>query len=298
MKPGIAAKFRAARDMGIGILQAGLLLRKAKPAAVVGFGGYPSFPAVFAAQVLGIPTVLHEQNAVLGKANAVLEKRATAIALSWPNTRGLTRPQNSAVTGNPVRAHILAIRDTEWPEPSPFTVLVTGGSQGAGVLSLVVPAACALLPPEERKRMRVFHQARAEDMDSAARVYRDAQIQAEVAPFFSDMPDKLKSCHLFIGRSGASTVTELSAVGRPAVFVPLKHADMQQKHNAAEMVGAGAAWLIMQEDFTPRALAQKMREFLGNPAILADAARKALSCGRADAAQRLADLVERNMGLR
>ena len=277
LKGGIVSKIAALVSMGIGVVQAVLLLRKYKPAIVVGFGGYPSFPAVFAAQLLGIPTLLHEQNAVLGKANKFHAARARVIAASWPGTRGIGESKKTVVTGNPVRAPIIALKDGGWPTTGNCTVLVTGGSQGASILSRVVPSALAALPEQDRRRLHVFHQARDEDTGIAAGVYKAAGIEAEVAPFFSDMPQKLAASHLFIGRSGASTVAELAVAGRPAVFIPLSHADRQQHHNAQAIVDAGGAWLILQEDFTPKALADKMKAFLDNPAILSDAARKAKS---------------------
>jgi UDP-N-acetylglucosamine--N-acetylmuramyl-(pentapeptide) pyrophosphoryl-undecaprenol N-acetylglucosamine transferase len=298
LKSGIISKLKAVADMGIGILQAGRLVFKYRPGVIVGFGGYPSFPAVFAGQALGVPTVLHEQNAILGKANAVLAPRAAAIAISLEGTRGLSpRCESKAVvTGNPVRAAIVAVRDIPYAAPQQdIHLLVTGGSQGASVFGVAVPAAVAMLPEDLKQRLRIAHQCREADIPIAAAVYRKAAVDAEMMPFFSDMDKRLAACHLFIGRSGASTVAEIAVAGRPAVFVPFQHKDRQQALNAEALGGKGGAWVIEQDALTPDALAQKLRELLENPAILAGAAAAAKSCGRSDAAQRLADVVEQRI---
>jgi len=275
-------------------LQAIFLLLKHRPGVIVGFGGYPSFPAVFAGQLLGIPTVLHEQNAVLGKANAFLARYARAIAMSLPETRGIKDAGKVVHTGNPVRAEIVAVRDVPYAAPSgEINILVTGGSQAAGLLSQVVPDAAALLPEDMKKRLFVAHQARAGDIDLAAQKYKNAGVRAEVKTFFGDMSARLAACHLLIGRSGASTVAEVAVTGRPALFVPLRHKDMQQKFNAESVTAHGGGWMIMQEDFTAPVLAQKLQELFANPAILMAAAQASRACGQPDAAAKLADLTER-----
>lgn len=296
LKAGILPKIRAVWDMGIGILDAARQLRRLKPAVVVGFGGYPSFPGVFAAQILRLPTVLHEQNAVLGKANVVLAPCARRIALSAENTGGI-RPrdrQKTAVTGNPVRAHIIDVRDQPYPAvEDDIRILITGGSQAATVFGDVVPAAMTKLPATLRQRLDIAHQAPAATVDTVRAAYAQAGVRAEVAPFFADMGARLARCHLFIGRAGASTVTEIAVAGRPAIFVPYPgHKDMQQKHNAETVTGRGGGWLMLQPDFTPAALAERLDALAEDTAQLAAAAAAAKSCGRPDATRQLADLVE------
>lgn len=297
LKAGITAKLTALFDMGIGLLQSLLILLRHRPAAVVGFGGYPSFPAVAAAQILLIPTLLHEQNAVLGKANLWLAPRARHIALSSPQTRGLPEKykSKSSVTGNPVRKDILALRDAPFSLPAgTVNILVTGGSQGAHFFSELVPAAIALSPESARQKIFLTHQARAEDLESTRTAYRRLNIACDVQPFFGDMAARLKACHLFIGRSGASTVAEIEAIGRAALFVPHPgHADMQQKYNAQPLVDAGAAWLYLQPDLTPAALAEKIAVIIENPGVLSTMAMAAHAAGHARATEELADRVEK-----
>lgn len=298
MRAGVIAKVKALADIGLGILQSALLLRKVKPDLIVGFGGYPSFPAVFAGQHLGIPTVLHEQNAVLGKANVWLSDKADRIAAALPDTKGVSTANKGklVLTGNPVRGDIVSVRDAAYAPPSPagdFNVFITGGSQAAKVFSDVVPEAVGLLPEGVRRRINIVHQCRESDIDAAAEKYRKAGVRAEIKSFFNDMAARLRDCHLFIGRSGASTVAEIAVTGRPAIFVPYPgHQDMQQKHNADTVAGNGGGWVMMQDGFTPGALAQKLEELAGSPTALAQAAERAKACGNPQAAQNLADLVE------
>lgn len=296
LKPGIVAKIKAVADMGIGILQSFLLLRKFRPAVIVGFGGYPSFPGVFAGQLLKIPTILHEQNAVLGKANVWLADKAAKIATSLPGTTGVAAAnQNKVVTtGNPVREGIIAVRDSNYDAPqTDLRLFITGGSQAAKVFSDVIPDAVQKLPHDMQQRLFVVHQCREDAIADTERRYRAAGIRNEIKSFFSDMPERLKTCHLFIGRAGASTVAEIATVGRPAIFVPYPgHQDMQQKRNAETISDKGGAWVMMQDTFTAAALADKLLEFMKNPEVLARAAAAAKSCGQPDAAKRLADLVE------
>lgn len=296
LKAGIVPKVKAVIDMGLGIVQAALLIRKYRPGVIAGFGGYPSFPAMFAGQMLGVPTVLHEQNAVLGKANHVLAARARAIATSLPETRGISvvNHPKTVLTGIPLRAPVVALHERGYVQPGDeVRILITGGSQAASVFGEIVPPAVALLPEPMKKRLFLMHQAREKDVASTAEKYRAAGIRAEVMPFFTDMAARLASSHLFIGRSGASSVAEAAMAGLPAIFVPLRHADMQQKHNALSVTEHGGGWLMMQEDFTPKALAEKLQELLEKPELLADAALKARACARPDAAALLCDLVEK-----
>lgn len=301
LKPGLGAKIRALIDMKLGVLSALRLIFKIKPALVVGFGGYPSFPGVLAAQILCRPTILHEQNAVLGKANVWLAPRARKIALSLAGTRGLSAAQQSkaVVTGNPVRAPIIAVSRIPYTPPvSDFKILITGGSQAASIFADVVPEGLKDLPEPIKSRLYVMHQCRENDLKTTAEKYARIGIRAETASFFSDMADRLAACQLFIGRSGASSVAELAVAGRPAIFVPYPgHQDMQQKHNADIIANAGGAWVFLQPDFTPVALADKIRAFAEDPAILTRAAEAAATCGQNGAAARLADLVGQEAGV-
>lgn len=298
LKGGILGKITGLCNLGLGIFQSLRLLLRTKPALVIGFGGYPSFPPVFSAQMLGMPTVIHEQNAILGKANRWLEKSATAIAASLPGTQGIPQQSTSkiTVTGNPVRNAVAVVRDLPYPAlDRGIHILITGGSQGAKIFSDVVPKAAALLPEDIKQRLVIAHQCRESDIEAAGKAYAAANIKAETRVFFDDMPQRLGACHLFIGRSGASTVAEIAAVGRPAIFIPLWHADRQQYLNAGLIAEKGGAWVIEQKDFTPESLAQKIAQLANNPAMLENAAQAAKACGKTDAAQALADLVERIM---
>ncbi len=297
LKPGIVANIRAVAEMGLGVLQALRLLRREKPLAVVGFGGYPSVPAMFAAQLLGIPTILHEQNGVLGKANAKLAPKAKLIAASLPDTKGVREADRDkvTVTGNPVRAEIVRQRGVPYKAPrkdGAFRIFIMGGSQGAHVFSEVIPQAVALLPTDMQARLRIVQQCRPEDTDIASAIYEDHNINAEIQSFFNDVPEQLAECHLFIGRSGASTVAEIAVVGRPAIFVPLTvHADKQQTVNATPIVEAGGGWLIEEAEFTPENLATRLKTLLNLPQTLEKNAKAAHDCGRPEATKNLAALV-------
>jgi len=280
-----------------GTLIAWRQLGRIKPAAVVGFGGYASVPAVLAASLRRLPTIIHEQNALLGRANAFLAPRVDRIATSFATTRGLGAAgrAKASVTGNPVRAAIAELGARPYPAPAPdgpFTVLVIGGSQGAHIFSTIVPAAIRLLPEALRSRLRLSQQCRSEDLDEAAAAYRAMTLAVELAPYFDDMAERLAKAQLVIARAGASTVAELVAAGRPALLVPYPHAaDDHQTDNANALDEAGAAWLMPQPAFTPEALAARLEAFMALPLTLEKAAGSALRLYRGDAAARLADLV-------
>ena len=268
------------------------------PSAVVGFGGYPALPALLAARKADIPSVIHEQNAVLGRVNRLLAGGVNAIATAYPDIDRLKEKHLHKVhlVGNPVRAQVLALRDEPFP---PFTeegllrVLVTGGSQGARVLSEVVPDGLAMLPPALRSRLQVTQQCRAEDLEPVRARYAGHGIAAELGTYFEDMAARLADAHLFIGRAGASTIAELTAVGRPAILVPLPIAtDDHQAANTREMFKAGGARAIRQERFTAKELAKQIQAMAQQPETLANAAHAAWNCGRPRAAEDLADLVE------
>lgn len=268
------------------------------PSAVVGFGGYPALPALLAATSARIPAVIHEQNAVLGRVNRSLASKVQAIAVAYPDVERLA-PKYApkvALVGNPVRAQVLALREQPFP---PFTedgllrVLVTGGSQGARVLSEVVPDGLAMLPPALRTRLQVTQQCRPEDIDAVRARYAGHDIPAELGTYFEDMAERLADAHLFIGRAGASTIAELTAVGRPAILVPLPIAtDDHQAANTREMVAAGGARAIRQDKFTAVELAKQIQAIAMSPETLGNAAHAAWNCGRPHAVSDLADLVE------
>ncbi|WP_052207867.1 undecaprenyldiphospho-muramoylpentapeptide beta-N-acetylglucosaminyltransferase [Croceibacterium mercuriale] len=274
------------------------LYKGLRPTAVVGFGGYPALPALLAANGENIPTVIHEQNAVLGRVNRLLASRVDAIATAYEKVARLDPALAGKVhvVGNPVRPAVLSLRDEPYPlvtPDGPIRLLVTGGSQGARILSDVVPRGLALLPPELRARLQVTQQCRPEDLAGVRAFYAENGIAADLASFFEDMDARLAGTHLFVGRAGASTIAELSAAGRPAILVPLPIAtDDHQAANAVELAAAGGARSIRQHLFTPEELARQVAELAADPEGLAVAAHAAWNCGRPDAARDLADLVE------
>lgn len=269
-----------------------------EPTAVVGFGGYPALPALLAALKDGIPTAIHEQNAVLGRVNRLIARKVSAIAIAYPDVEKLPDRYAGKVhlVGNPVREEVLALRDEEFPaltDESVFRVLVTGGSQGATVLSSVVPSGLALLPLSLRRRLQVTQQCREEDIEKVRATYAEMEIPADLSTYISDMPEKLSWAHLVIGRAGASTLAELTTAGRPAILVPLPSAmDDHQTANVREMVACGGARSIPQSQFTPVELAKQMQKMAMEPGAMQNAARRARSCGRPNAARDMADLLE------
>lgn len=274
------------------------LYRDLGPSAVIGFGGYPVLPAMLAARALKIPTVVHEQNSVLGRVNRLLAARVDAIATAYDEVHRLSPRYASKVrlVGNPVRAEVLALREQPYPEldnDSLFRVLVVGGSQGARILSDVVPDGLGLLPANFRSRLQVTQQCRAEDIDRVRETYAKLGIPAECATYMEDLPERLGRTHLVIARSGASTVAELTAAGRPAILVPFAAAtDDHQTTNAAELVAVGGARMIPQDQFTPVELAKQMQKLGLEPRALANAAQRTRSVGWPEAGERLADIVE------
>jgi UDP-N-acetylglucosamine--N-acetylmuramyl-(pentapeptide) pyrophosphoryl-undecaprenol N-acetylglucosamine transferase len=289
---------RAGKAMIDGRAMAIQLFKGFRPAAVIGFGGYPALPAVLAAFNQGIPAAVHEQNAVLGRVNRLVAGKVAAIATSYEKTERLKDSYRGKthLVGNPVREAVLELRHKPYPlieEDSIFRVLVTGGSQGASVLSQVVPDGLSLLPVNFRRRLQVTHQARIEDIETCRAKYAELQIAAELATYLPDLPEQLGWAHLVIARAGASTIAELTAAGRPAILVPLPSAtDDHQTANAREITAAGGARTIEQRAFTPVELAKQLQKLGLDPAALQNAAARARSCGRPDAARDLADLVE------
>ena len=286
---------RTASLLALGTLKAWRLVARIRPAVVVGFGGYPTVPPLLAASLRGVPTVLHEQNAVMGRANRMLAARVTRIATGF---RTLTNVDarvaaKVAFTGNPVRPAVLAVADTPYVAPDgELRLLVFGGSQGAHVMAEIVPPAIARLSPETRARLRIVQQARTEDLEQVKASYAGLDVQADCAPFFDDLPARMAAAHLVVSRSGASTVAELAAIGRPAIMVPLPHAlDQDQFANAGLLAEAGGGIRLEQRDFTPDRLAAELDKLAADPAGLVRMAAAAKSAGTRDAAERLADVV-------
>ncbi|WP_068072047.1 undecaprenyldiphospho-muramoylpentapeptide beta-N-acetylglucosaminyltransferase [Novosphingobium lentum] len=297
-KGGPLSWLRAGRAIFRGRAMALRLFESFEPSAVVGFGGYPALPALLAATSAKIPTVIHEQNAVLGRVNRLLAKRVDAIATSYHAVDRLDPKLWSKVrlVGNPVRPEVLELRGQPFPEFTEdglFRVLVTGGSQGASILADVVPDGLAMLPPSLRHRLQVTQQCRPEDIEAVRARYAGHQIPAELGTYFEDMAGRLAESHLFVGRAGASTIAELTAVGRPAILVPLPIAtDDHQAANTREIVAAGGARAIRQTGFTAKELAKQIQAMALHPASLSIAAHAAWNCGLPNAVSDLADLVE------
>jgi UDP-N-acetylglucosamine--N-acetylmuramyl-(pentapeptide) pyrophosphoryl-undecaprenol N-acetylglucosamine transferase len=294
---GPAARLRSGFELLFGTFQARRLLTRLRPAAVVGFGGYASVPTMMAARFAGLNTAIHEQNAILGRANRLMAPKVARIATSFDDSQGL--PANGAAkvvhTGMPVRPAIAERRNSGYPvieADGPINLLVLGGSQGAHVFSEIVPAALSALPEALRGRLRVSQQCRPEDLEETKKAYSDSGIEVDLAAFFPDVPERLSATHILISRSGASTVAEVLAIGRPAILVPFPHAiDDHQAFNAHAVAEAGAGWLMPQESFSVRSLASRLESLFGLPATLQKAAAAARLVGRSDAAARLADMV-------
>jgi len=293
---GVLRAASAAVALAAGVAQARTILTRLDAAAVVAFGGYPSVAPVLGARLLRNrpPVILHEQNAVLGRANRFLARHATLLALSFPETARVPPGVASVTVGNPVRPAIAALAERGYAPPaedSKVRLLVLGGSLGARVFSDVVPAAVALLPDALCSRLAVVQQCRAEDLERVRTAYAAYGIDAELAAFFPDVAERLSSAHLVVARAGATTVAELAVAGRPAILVPLPGAiDDHQSANAGALVAARGASMMAQRDFTPEALAERLTALLATPDLLAHAAAAARSLARPDAAARLAEL--------
>jgi UDP-N-acetylglucosamine--N-acetylmuramyl-(pentapeptide) pyrophosphoryl-undecaprenol N-acetylglucosamine transferase len=280
-----------------GTVAAHRLFIRINPRAVIGFGGYPTVPPVLAATRLRVPTLLHEGNAVIGRANRFLASRVDAIAQGFDVLGGLpgTLAAKTHLTGNPVRPMVIDARRIAFPDCSggKLRILVTGGSQGAAIFSNIVPAAIELMPKPARQKLFIVHQARAEDEEAVRDTYRRLGIDAEVKTFFFDLPVRIAQAHLVIARAGASTVAELAVIGRPAILVPLPHAlDQDQAANAEQFAATGAAIVVTQSAFSPQWLATALVEAQGDTASLARRAAAAKRAGIPGAAERLADLVQ------
>ena len=289
--------------LAYGIAKAWLTVGRIAPRAVVGFGGYPTVPPLLAATWRGVPSVLHEQNGVMGRANRLLARRVTAIATGFRTLSKVDARVEAKMTftGNPVRPLVLEAARMPYAAPdagSSLRLLVFGGSQGARVMSEIVPAAVERLSADLRARLHIVQQARAEDIDAVSAQYARLGVTAECAAFFSDLPVRMAAAHLVVSRSGASTVAELSAIGRPAILVPLPNAlDQDQFANAGVLEEAGGAVRIVQRDFTPERLASELATLAGDAEHLAGMAKAAKAAGTVDAAERLADLVMKTAGI-
>ncbi|HEU0221769.1 MAG TPA: undecaprenyldiphospho-muramoylpentapeptide beta-N-acetylglucosaminyltransferase [Paracoccaceae bacterium] len=277
-----------------GIAAAIRAFRRDRPACVAGFGGYPAIPAMAAAWILGLPRLIHEQNAVPGRVNRVFAPRVDRVACgTWPAL--LPEGARAAHIGNPVRAAIRAASAQRYPPPEPegpLELLVIGGSQGAGLFGRVVPEALSLLDPPLRGRLRLAQQVRSEDAEAVAARYAALGIAAETSPFFADVAERLARTHLVISRAGASSLADIAAIGRPAILIPYAAAmDDHQTANAKALVAAGAAIAIAEADLTAAGLAAHIAAILTDPERAASMAAAARGRGATDAAERLADLV-------
>ncbi|MFQ6017893.1 MAG: undecaprenyldiphospho-muramoylpentapeptide beta-N-acetylglucosaminyltransferase [Kiloniellaceae bacterium] len=299
---GLVTRLRSLARLGLGLLQARALLKRLDGDVVVGFGGYASVPTVLAGARLGLRVVLHEQNAVLGRANRLLAARAQAIATSFDRVDGIADADRAKVrvTGNPVRPAIAALGRRPYALPDGadrLRLLVIGGSQGASIFDEVVPAAICRLSDNLRCRLEVSQQVRGLDPQAVVAEYRNCGVQHELAPFFDDLADRLAAAHLVISRAGASTVAELAAAGRPGLMVPYPAAtDDHQTANARHLAETGGGWLMPQSTLTAQALAERLQSLLGNPGLLARASRCARAGARAEAAKHLAEVVCRTAG--
>jgi UDP-N-acetylglucosamine--N-acetylmuramyl-(pentapeptide) pyrophosphoryl-undecaprenol N-acetylglucosamine transferase len=280
-----------------GYLAAKKLITEIKPDAVIGFGGYPTVPPILAASALGVPCMIHDQNAVMGRANRFLASRVQAIGTAFPTVKLLDEKHVHKVraVGVPVRQAVLDARKVPYKPPTqkgPIKLLVFGGSQGASVMREIVPEALSELPEDIRLRLHVVQQARGEDITPVEVMYASARIEAEVAPFFADMPQRIADAHLLVSRSGASTVAERAVIGRPGIMVPLPGAlDQDQLYNARALAEAGGGIVLDQDDFTPQRLRAEITALLDAPAQLKAQAAAARVFGVTDAAARLADVV-------
>jgi UDP-N-acetylglucosamine--N-acetylmuramyl-(pentapeptide) pyrophosphoryl-undecaprenol N-acetylglucosamine transferase len=281
-----------------GIVSALFKLRRIKPGAVIGFGGYPSLPVMLAATFAGRPTAILEQNAVTGRANRAVMNRVRVMAAAFPIARFAPKDAAKVVlTGNPLRPEVIALNGVAYEAPTadgPLHLLVFGGSQGARALSEMVPAAVALLPEAFKARLDVVQQCRPEDLDFVRAAYAKAGVKAELAAFYNDLPQRMARAHLVVARSGAGTVSELMAIGRPAILVPLPHAlDDNQTPNGEILSKADAGWCVAQRDLTPEKLAGMLKLAFSDPDGLARRAANAHKLARVDAVSRLADVAER-----
>ena len=297
LRGGVSKKLVGLAELGAGILQAYTLLKRIKPTAAVGFGGYSSIPTVWAATGLRIPTLIHEQNAVLGRANRLLASRVEGIATSFQTTEKVsTKNKHKLIfTGNPVRSDFSDIGKTAYPsikKQTGMNILIVGGSQGAKILSEIVPNAISTLPGHIRSKICVVQQCRPEDLNGVKRSYLAANVKATLQTFIHNLPESLAAAHIVIARAGASTIAELLVAGRPSILVPYPHAmDNHQTANAGAIEALGGCWLINETDFTVKALADLLCSFFPDFKILHRVAAKSKQIGTANAAENLANAI-------
>ncbi len=287
----LSQKLKGLLSLSVGLIQAIALLRRLKPSLIIGFGGYATIPSILGAALLGYPSLVHEQNAVLGRANRLLARLVLKVATSFTETFGVSpsRQQKLTFTGNPVRGEFFLLADHE--PASPPSILVMGGSQGAEIFSDVVPQAIMNLPNELRKNLFIYQQCREKDLDRVREAYTNVGIKSEITTFFGTVPRLMARASLVISRAGASTLSELSAVGRAAILVPYPHAsDDHQMANALDFIRLGGGWIIQEKDFCAEALTSQLCNCFSSNSTLAEAGKKARQIGCPDATQRLADL--------
>ena len=295
---GMIKRSFAVTKLAVGALASLYHLRIRRPALIIGFGGYPSFAPLVAGRLLGIPILLHEQNAFLGRANHVLAKFANALALSWPQTKNLPAMQHIEVTGIPVRQAFFDAAQTPYrlAATAPVNLAVLGGSQGASILASLVPDAIAMLDPPMRQRLRIHQQARPEQIDPLQRRYGDLGVTADIQPFYTDMPSLLGQSHVVICRAGASSVAELAAIGRPSLLLPLPSAmDDHQRMNALQMQDAGGGICLDETNLSAAVLATRLMQLLETPKTLSNMAKSARSLASPDAARLIAAMAENLM---
>lgn len=294
---GLRKKIGGSLRLLLGTLQSMVLLLWDRPKAALCFGGYAALPVACAARLLGVPVVVHEQNAVLGRTNRMAAGGAAALALTFERTRGIpvAATRRCVITGNPVRPEVQELEGGPYASPrpdGPFRLVVVGGSQGARSLSEVVPEAVGALKVELRSRLVLTQQCRAEDLARVRAAYDRIGIAATLESFFADLPERLSSAHLVVSRSGASSVAELLVLGRPAILVPYRHAaDDHQRANAEALVAAGAAWMLPEDELDPGALAHRLGQLMRSPERLTDASRRAQALARPDAASALVNVL-------
>ncbi|WP_155156005.1 undecaprenyldiphospho-muramoylpentapeptide beta-N-acetylglucosaminyltransferase [Curvivirga aplysinae] len=293
---GKLGKVKAVIKLIKGYFQARRILKQLRPDAVVGFGGYPSIPTMIAATRLGFKTVIHEQNAVLGRANRLLASSVDKIAASFEATAMMKDADipKASWTGNPVRPEMAALSEKPYQaiNDEKINILIVGGSQGAAIFGDVIPAAIAALPEELRHKINIIQQVREEQLNDVHNKYASIDMSPTLKSFISDMPNQLEKAHLVICRAGASTISELAAAGRPSILVPYMHAiDDHQTANGARICDAGGAWMIPQQDFNANMLADRLQSLIANPVMLTHAAKAAKKVGQPEADSRLADVV-------
>lgn len=291
---GIIRRFVALAKLGIGAMQCLVRFLIRRPVVIVGFGGYPSFAPLFVGTLLQIPVILHEQNAFLGRANHLLARRVGTLALSWEGTRNLPEAIHIELTGMPVRA---IFHTNEAPaktkKDDTLHLAIFGGSQGAAIFAALVPAAIRLLPADMKKRLIVTQQAHTDQIEALQAIYADMGVTADMAPFFADIAAHIRQSDLIISRAGASSVAELAAIGAPTIFIPFSHAmDDHQTENAMQMQNLGGGLCLAEGNLDAHSLARHLANLLGDPALLADMAKKAKQLSMPDAAAKIADMVE------